>query len=147
MSKRIWIEGGQTVVEQDLKCPECGAPMVLRQTQKFKWAKNGRGRLFYGCSKWPKCDGSHGAHPNGAPLGIPADKATKSARNAAHVAFDQLCLVRGWSKGQGYRWLGLQLGMPKDRIKADCHIAKFGIAECTLTVQACMREGGRVSRK
>ena len=30
-------------------CPECGAPMVIRRS-KF-------GKLFYGCSKYPKCRG------------------------------------------------------------------------------------------
>ena len=30
-------------------CPECGAPMVLRRS-KF-------GKLFYGCSRYPKCHG------------------------------------------------------------------------------------------
>lgn len=30
-------------------CPKCGAPMVIRRS-KF-------GKLFYGCSKYPKCNG------------------------------------------------------------------------------------------
>ena len=34
---------------EDKICPECGAPMVLRRS-KF-------GKLFYGCSRYPKCHG------------------------------------------------------------------------------------------
>jgi ssDNA-binding Zn-finger/Zn-ribbon topoisomerase 1 len=62
-------------------CPECEAPMVLRWTDKYK-------RHFYSCSRWPECDAAHGADPQGKPLGIPANKATKRARIAAHDAFD-----------------------------------------------------------
>lgn len=34
-------------------CPVCGAPMVLRTSQKG----NNKGGKFYGCSKFPKCRG------------------------------------------------------------------------------------------
>jgi len=34
---------------EDKLCPNCGAPMVLRRS-RF-------GKLFYGCSKYPKCNG------------------------------------------------------------------------------------------
>jgi len=36
-------------VSEDKVCPKCGAPMVLRRS-RF-------GKLFYGCSKYPKCNG------------------------------------------------------------------------------------------
>jgi len=35
--------------ESDIKCPECGSPMVLR---------NGRYGKFYGCSRFPYCKGT-----------------------------------------------------------------------------------------
>jgi len=37
------------VVEVSETCPECGAPMKLRQA---------RGNYFLGCSKYPKCRGT-----------------------------------------------------------------------------------------
>ena len=37
------------VSTENKTCPECGAPMVLRRS-RF-------GKLFYGCSKYPKCHG------------------------------------------------------------------------------------------
>jgi DNA topoisomerase-1 len=41
-------------VEVNDTCPECGSPMKLRQ---------GRGRWFLGCSKYPKCKGTREASP------------------------------------------------------------------------------------
>ena len=60
-----------TMVMEALACPECAAPMELRPS---------RFGQFYGCTRWPACDGTHGAHPNGSPLGTPANRATKDAR-------------------------------------------------------------------
>ena len=34
---------------QEKLCPKCNSPMVVRRS-RF-------GRLFYGCSKWPSCNG------------------------------------------------------------------------------------------
>ncbi len=32
----------------NLTCPKCGAPVISKKTKK--------GRIFYSCSTWPKCD-------------------------------------------------------------------------------------------
>lgn len=69
--------------EESLECPECGAPMKLRKTSKYTY-KNGKPRLFYGCTRYPGCTGTHNAHPNGKPLGIPADKETRELRVKLH---------------------------------------------------------------
>ena len=45
----------QTCESGELKCPKCGAPMVLRQP------KSG-GTPFYGCSTFPKCRGRRAAN-------------------------------------------------------------------------------------
>jgi len=45
-----------------LTCPECGRRMRLR---------NSRYGEFYGCSGYPKCRITHGAYPDGRPLGVP----------------------------------------------------------------------------
>jgi len=57
--------------------------MLLRETKKYK-TKDGKPRKFYGCSRYPDCKGTHGAHPNGKPLGVPADTETKQLRMDAH---------------------------------------------------------------
>ena len=128
-------------MQHDVTCPECGATMILRRTQKFKW-KNGEGRLFYGCSEWPNCKAVHGAHPDGRPLGIPGDAETKKLRIAAHDAFTSLCSRRQWEldrngKRGAYMWLGRELGIPEHEIADKCHIAMFDKDICRRVIEIC----------
>lgn len=129
-SRQCAHTSAQTPKEHDVTCPECGAKMILRNS-RYGW--------FYGCSAFPKCRAAHGAHPNGEPLGIPADSKTKSWRMKAHVEFDKL-----WkgpdaqmSRSEAYRWMIDTLALPKD----DAHIAKFSTEQCqTLIAALAMRD-------
>ena len=56
--------------------------MVLRQSLKFTKAP------FWACTRYPECKGAHGAHPNGKPLGTPANEETKQLRQIAHTYLD-----------------------------------------------------------
>jgi ssDNA-binding Zn-finger/Zn-ribbon topoisomerase 1 len=102
-----------------LTCPECGAAMVLKPS-RFK--------PFFGCSRWPEtgCPGSHGAHPDGSPMGVPANGATKRARVRAHEAFDRMWKSGHMTRKEAYRWMQLALGMTRD----EAHIGKYSEAEC-----------------
>jgi ssDNA-binding Zn-finger/Zn-ribbon topoisomerase 1 len=125
----------------EVKCGDCGAPMVLRTTNKYTY-RNGDPRPFYGCSRWPECQGTHGAHPDGRPMGIPGDAATKKARHEAHLAFEALCQQRGWVGGKhqkrgAYTWLGRKLGIIEQQIETECHIGRFDIATCKRVVAIC----------
>ena len=91
----------------------CGAPMVM---------KDSRFGRFWSCTEWPDCDGKIGAHPDGRPLGIPANSATREARKAAHETFDEWWRSKDWSKGQAYEWL--EQNAPKP------HIAEMDEDEC-----------------
>lgn len=124
MPKTVTINNEQ-VTEHDLVCPECGAPMNLKPS---------RFGLFYGCSKWAetKCPGGHGAHRDGTPLGVPANKATKEARQAAHHVFDHLWKTNRMSRGAAYRWMQKVMGMTSD----EAHIGRFSQAECKRLVLA-----------
>jgi ssDNA-binding Zn-finger/Zn-ribbon topoisomerase 1 len=127
-------------LQHDVTCPDCGAKMTLRRTQKFKW-NNGEGRLFYGCSRWPKCNAVHGAHPDGRPLGTPGDAATKKARIEAHAALASLCERRNWKIGKSserrgaYLWLAQKLGIAEEK----CHIAMFDVETCKRVVEVCSK--------
>jgi hypothetical protein len=125
-----------------LTCPDCGAPMALRRS----WYGP-----FYGCTRYPACKGAHGAHPDGKPLGIPADQATKQARIRAHAALDPLWqeavaivdygaldrrgrrAVRQRARVRAYAWLAKQLDMDLDA----CHIGRFDKATCNRVVELC----------
>lgn len=105
---------------QDLKCGECGAPMDLRTSPKFV-------RPFYGCTKFPECRGTHGAHKTGAPLGTPANKETKLARIQAHAVFDQIWkqkLVH--NRWAAYNWMRQVMGLTNRQ----AHIGEFNSQQC-----------------
>lgn len=106
-------------IAADIRCGECGELMVLR---------NSRFGKFYGCSAYPKCKGTHGAHPDGKPLGTPANAATKQARMKAHAAFDRLWKGGGRTRGQAYGWLKAQASIPD-------HISEMDAKQCAVLIE------------
>lgn len=144
---KIFEHGGRLVEERPVTCPECGARMVLRSSPKYQWP-NGVDRLFYGCSRWPQCSATHGSHPDGRALGVPANKETKAARQRAHAQFDALLAEKRWTKKDGYHWLGQKLGMKSGiQIKQECHIAKFDKQTCDLVVILCAEKRASHARE
>lgn len=107
--------------QPSLECPECGARMTLR---------NSRFGLFYGCESYPRCRSTHGAHPDGRPLGKPATEAVRQARMAAHAAFDRLWQGGGMRRGQAYRWLTRAMGRTRQ-----VHIGEMDATECAAVVR------------
>lgn len=106
-----------------LTCPECGSPMKLRSS---------RYGPFYGCTAYPDCKATHGAHPDGKPLGTPADKPTKAKRIEAHDAFDKLWKENGMTRGDAYRWMQRVLNLSA----REAHIGSFDIAMCERLISA-----------
>jgi ssDNA-binding Zn-finger/Zn-ribbon topoisomerase 1 len=109
-----------------LVCPDCGAAMIPR-TSAFG--------PFYGCERFPACRATHGAHPDGRPLGTPANAATKAARIRAHAAFDVLWKGGAMKRNEAYYQLSKALGITR----AECHIANFDAAMCERVVDAVAR--------
>lgn len=111
----------------NLTCPECSKPMYLRES-KFG--------PFYGCSMYPQCKGTHGARPDGSPLGKPADQETRQYRILAHAALDRLwepgpCQLFG-SRATAYEWVQKAMHMSP----ADAHIANFTKEDCQQIIEA-----------
>lgn len=108
----------------DLKCPNCGAELEL---------KNSRFGPFYGCATWraTKCRGSVRANPDGSPVGVPVDDATKDARMAAHDVFDQLWKGGRMTRRGAYSWLAEQMKLPPDK----AHIGLFSKEQCERMVE------------
>lgn len=69
------MENKKTYKTYPVTCAECGSVMRL---------VNGRFGLFYGCTRWPHCRGAHKAHPDGRPVGEPANKEIKNVRVRVH---------------------------------------------------------------
>ena len=120
-------------LQLDIPCPECGAPMRLIRNRKYRYENKGDFRLFYGCSNWPACTGTHSAHPDGEPCGIPATPDVKKARIQAHAAFRAHCERVGLNKREAYRWLSRAMG----RAPQETHIAKFDKEDCAIVVSLC----------
>lgn len=120
----------QNKQEQQVICPACGSPMLLRYSPKF-------GRKFYGCSKFPNCKEAHGAHPDGKPMGIPATAETKKARMRAHAAFDQLWInhpeKRTCARGAAYKALSCLMGITQEQ----CHFGSFSKEQCEQAIAIC----------
>lgn len=106
-----------------LDCPECGSPMNRKWTPRFE-------RWFYSCSRWPACDGSHGCHPDGSPLGVPANKETKRLRIEAHEAFDRLWKEGRMTRSEAYRWLSGALGSD-----GQVHIGQMNADQCRRVIE------------
>ncbi len=106
-------------------CPECGEPMRLRES---------RYGLFYGCWRYPECKGTHKAHPDGKPVGTPADAPTKEARIALHALFDTLWNGPGarMTRSEAYLHLQSRMGMTS----AEAHIGKFTKDQCERAIAA-----------
>jgi len=117
-----------------VKCPECGADMVLRETKKYRH-KDGKPRKFYGCERWPECNGTHGAHPDGRPLGNPADAETKKARREAHKALE--CAYPKAKTGTIYKNIQRLMGLSEE----DAHIGKFTKEQCINLIE--LLNGGK----
>ncbi len=58
----------------DVKCPECGRPMVERVAARGRNA----GNPFLGCSGYPKCKHTEQVAAAGAPAGAPAEEAKEA---------------------------------------------------------------------
>ena len=123
-------------IRHDLKCGECGAPMQLLEGGKYP-TKGKTLSPFYGCTKFPACRGSHGAHPDGSPKGTPANKETRLARIRAHTVFDQIWkdnLVK--HRGAAYNWMREVMHLSR----TDAHIARFNKEQCDRLVVLVYRD-------
>ena len=138
-STDVLLRTGQ-LNEKELSCPDCGSPMKLR---------SGKHSLFYGCTRWPKCNGSHGAHstgnPNriGKPLGKPADANTRVYRRDAHKVFDKYWRDKKMSRSAAYRWLAKRMGIVGNKNQLNlkkCHIGMFTLAQCKQVIKICEKE-------
>ena len=113
----------------DLKCGDCGEPMVCRANQKT-------GSPFYGCSTFPGCRGTLGALPDGRPIGVPGDKATRKARIEAHRYFDMIWRAEEgkeprMTRNQAYAWMRRKMKLSE----SEAHFGKFSQSQC----EECVR--------
>lgn len=93
-------------------------------------------KRFYLCRP---CDAYCGTHPDGRPMGFPADRQLRKARNYVHALFDPLWekvaeaydgednrKLRGVARSRAYRWLAERLAIEP----AACHVTMFDLERC-----------------
>jgi ssDNA-binding Zn-finger/Zn-ribbon topoisomerase 1 len=123
-AKKTRVEVVQDPPQTDIKCAECSGPMrLLRainiETEEVQW-------MFWGCKRYPDCYCTHSAHPDGRPMGTPANQATRDARHAVHGIFDKLWKRGGYMTRAGaYRWLTEKFGATEQ-----VHIGNMTLEEC-----------------
>lgn len=130
------VNMGLTTIEHDVKCPECGGRMRLRCSDKVRY-DSGRKRLFYGCENYPTCKGSHGAHPDGKPMGIPGNQATKDARIRLHTEFDKYWKDQGLSRKESYHKIADILQVPR----GTAHISNLTVEQCEFVLERIKQDG------
>lgn len=98
---------------------------------------NLKGNLYYCCPEWAVsgCSGTVGAHPNGVPLGWPADAETKKARKRAHKAFDKLWKTGFCSRSRAYEWLREVMDLSAEA----AHIGKMDKDQCEMVCKHSQR--------
>lgn len=99
-------------------CAECSATLVLQ--------KDKNGRLLYRCSRFPVCRCSHGAHPDGSPMGYPGDRDTRKLRVRCHEALDSLWKQGLCTREQAYVVLQKILHLSEE----EAHIGKLDKEQC-----------------
>lgn len=112
-------------------CPDCGDKLALKPS------KYG---CFYSCVRFPACRGSHGAHQDGRPLGVPATLEVKMLRQRVHDVFDPVWKAPDAKlrRTEAYKWLAGLMGLEMDA----CHIGLFDKEQCEQAIQILKRERG-----
>ncbi len=121
--------------------PYCQSEAVLKDTSEIYKSGVSYG-LAWICSNYPECDSYVGCHKGTAnPLGRMANKELRTAKSAAHIAFDRLWkekmrldkCSKGRARGAGYEWLSKVTGIPA----GECHIGMMDADRCLQVVRAC----------
>lgn len=114
----------QLLRDYPMTCPNCGAMMLPRICRRDN-------SPFWGCEAFPRCKTTHGAHPDGRPLGKPGTPEVKAARIRAHDAFDKLWNEGDMRRDGAYAWLAQTMGLKSEQ----AHIGVFDVEQCTKVVE------------
>lgn len=121
-----------SAMEEALACaePGCDGRLELRFSAKLN-------RRFYGCTRWPRCDGVLPANDDGTPRGRPRTRALQAARNRAHGVFDRIWKDGHAKRRDAYAWLAEVMGM--DRM--DAHMFQMDQEQCERVIAMVDQKG------
>ena len=123
-----------------MKCPYCGAEVVLRNSSEVYHNNKYYGKMWV-CSNFPDCDAYVGCHAGTTiPLGRLANKRLRNLKKEAHRQFDPIWKSGLMSRKEAYRWLADMLRIPID----ECHIGMFDIKMCQKVIYLCKKQDNQV---
>lgn len=125
-----------------MKCPYCGAEVVLRDaTYIYHNSKSSQWGKMWVCSNFPKCNAYVGCHKGTTiPLGRLANERLRTLKTEAHRQFDPIWKSGLMSRKEAYRWLADMLHIPTD----ECHIGMFDIKMCQRVIHLCKKQDNQV---
>lgn len=114
------------------ECPYCGDVSKLTTGEFVYPHRPDLGHLkFYVCIP---CDARVGCHGSSSkPLGRLANGELRSAKSAAHAAFDPLWKRGTMKRTEAYAWLSEAMGLDP----RDTHIGMFDIPQCNKVIKLC----------
>lgn len=117
-------------------CNECGsAARLTTGAEIYPHRADLAAKPFWRCAT-PGCNSWCGCHPGtDAALGTPAGRATRDARQDAHISFDAIWRSGAMTRHGAYRWLSEATGMKPQ----DCHISLMTESQARDVVRACDR--------
>lgn len=117
-----------------LHCPECGKAAILVKGVEVYPNRDDLNHLnFWECPS-RLCDARVGCHSHSyTPLGTLATLRLRTARSAAHKAFDKLWRSKTMTRIEAYKWLAKELSIESK----DCHvsIAQLDEAQCNEVIR------------
>lgn len=133
-----------------MRCPYCGAPMILRSADGI-YKDNSRRDSLYVCRNYPECDTYIRMQPGTAyPMGTPANRELRALRIQTHRCFDALHQNGYMTKRDAYVWLAALLQMPQSQAHIgylSAYSCQKVIDESTRMLQQCKLRAARRSEK
>jgi len=114
------------------KCAEPGCEGIL----ELRWSHK-LGRWFYGCTRWPDCNGILPANEDGSPRGRPRTRELQGWRNRAHNAFDPIWQEGYCKRPTAYAWLQEVMEMSSD----EAHMFEMNIEQCQRVIERVETHG------
>jgi len=120
----------------NLRCPYCGSPVVLRSADGI-YRENHNDTKLYVCSKYPVCDAyvRIQAGTKNIPLGSLANGELRALRIEAHRYFDRIHQTGLMSKQDAYAWLATIVAAPMSY----AHIGQLSEYYCRVVIEESKR--------
>lgn len=125
-----------------MKCPYCGAEVVLKDANFIYHSKKSREwGSFWVCSNFPICNSYVGCHKGTTlPLGRLANERLRTLKREAHKHFDPIWKSGLMNRKDAYKWLSSMLNVPME----ECHIGMFDIKMCQKVIHLCKKQNNNV---